>query len=122
MERLLYYLDSVDNEMSLFDVALHYNFFNAAQFGNEYDMRQILSKSLVSERPENAVTFVDNHDTQLGQSLQSFVDDWFKPLAYALVLLRKDGLPCVFFVSNPGRPILHVKVLPGCIRPRNIRP
>ena len=113
LERLLYYLDSVDNEMSLFDVALHYNFFNAAQCGNEYDMRQILSKSLVSERPENAVTFVDNHDTQLGQSLQSFVDDWFKPLAYALVLLRKDGLPCVFYADYYGNPSHNRPLVPN---------
>ena len=39
----------------------------------------------------NAVTFVDNHDTQYGQSLQSFVDDWFKLLAYALILLRQES-------------------------------
>lgn len=102
--RLLFYLDSVDNEMSLFDVALHYRFFNAAQSGEAYDLRQILDQTLVSARPENAVTFVDNHDTQLGQSLQSFVDDWFKPLAYAIILLRKDGLPCVFYADYYGNP------------------
>ena len=113
LERLLYYLDSVDNEMSLFDVALHYNFFNAAQSGTEYDMRQILSKSLVAERPENAVTFVDNHDTQLGQSLQSFVDDWFKPLAYAVILLRKDGLPCVFYADYYGNPSHNRPLVPN---------
>ena len=31
--RLLYYLDQVNGEMSLFDVALHYQFFNASQAG-----------------------------------------------------------------------------------------
>ena len=95
--RLLYYLDSVDNEMSLFDVALHYNFFNASTSGNGYDMRKIFDNTLISQRPERAVTFVDNHDTQYGQSLQSFVEDWFKPLAYALILLRTEGVPCVFY-------------------------
>jgi alpha-amylase len=44
-----------------------------------------------------AVTFVDNHDSQPGQSLQSWVEDWFKPLAYALILLRHHGYPCLFY-------------------------
>ena len=33
------------------------------------------------------------------------MDDWFKPLAYALILLRKDGYPCLFYgdyFGNPG--------------------
>ncbi len=111
--RLLYYLDSVDNEMSLFDVALHYNIFNAGQQGESYDLRHILDNTLVSARPENAVTFVDNHDTQLGQSLQSFVDDWFKPLAYALILLRKDGLPCVFYTDYYGNPANNRPLVPN---------
>ncbi|MBR2263072.1 MAG: alpha-amylase [Firmicutes bacterium] len=102
--RLLYYLDSVDNNMSLFDVSLHFNFFHAAEAGEAYDLRGILTNTLVSERPENAVTFVDNHDTQLGQSLQSFVQDWFKPLAYTLILLRQEGQPCVFYADYYGNP------------------
>ena len=97
VERLKHYLDAVDNEMSLFDVALHYNIFHASQAGANYDLRTIFNNTLVRERPGNAVTFVDNHDTQYGQSLQSFVDGWFKPLAYALILLRKEGVPCVFY-------------------------
>ena len=104
IDRLLYYLDSVDNEMSLFDVALHYNFYNAAVSGSDYDMRGLLDRTLVTERPDKAVTFVDNHDTQLGQSLQSFVDDRFKPLAYAVILLRENGLPCVFYTDYYGNP------------------
>ncbi len=104
LSRLLFYLDSVGNGMSLFDVTLHYHFFDAAQSGSDYDMRQLLPETLLSERPENAVTFVDNHDTQLGQSLQSFVDDWFKPLAYAVILLRQEGLPCVFYSDYYGNP------------------
>ena len=47
--------------------------------------------------PESAVTFVDNHDTQRGQALESTVAEWFKPLAYAMILLRQSGLPCVFY-------------------------
>jgi alpha-amylase len=29
--------------------------------------------------------------------LQSPVEFWFKPLAYALILLREQGIPCVFY-------------------------
>lgn len=32
-----------------------------------------------------------------GQSLQSFIEPWFKPSAYSLILLRQDGYPCVFY-------------------------
>ena len=112
LERLIHYLDAVDNEMSLFDVALHYNFFHAAEQGSSYDLSKIFDNTLVATRPENAVTFVDNHDTQYGQSLESFVSDWFKPLAYALVLLRKDGLPCVFYSDYYGNPVKNRPLVP----------
>ncbi len=105
IERLLYYLDTVDHCMSLFDVALHYNFYNASVTGGGYIMRDILKGTLTERCPENAVTFVDNHDTQYGQSLQSFIEDWFKPLAYALILLRKEGVPCVFYSDYYGNPV-----------------
>ena len=61
-------------------------------------MSQIFNNTLVQKACMNAVTFVDNHDTQPQQGLQSWVLDWFKPLAYALILLRKDGYPCIFMV------------------------
>ena len=111
--RLLYYLDAVDNEMMLFDVALHYNFFNASQSGGQYSMRQIFDHTLVKERPQQAVTFVDNHDTQYGQSLQSFVEDWFKPLSYAMILLRQDGTPCVFYSDYYGNPVQNRPMVPN---------
>ncbi len=113
VNRLLHYLDEVDNEMSLFDVSLHYNFYQASQTGGEYDLRQIFDNTLVQMRPANAVTFVDNHDTQHGQSLQSFIEDWFKPLAYALILLRKDGLPCVFYSDYYGNPVKNRPLVPN---------
>ena len=113
LDRLLAYLDAVDNEMSLFDVALHYNFFHASEAGSDYDLRHLLDNSLVSARPQNAVTFVDNHDTQYGQSLQSFVQDWFKPLAYAVILLRREGTPCVFYSDYYGNPVQNRPLTPN---------
>jgi alpha-amylase len=101
---LLHYLDVNQNCLSLFDVALHYRFCQASSSSGSYDMGSILNDTLVHERPTNAVTFVDNHDTQPGQALSSFVSSWFKPLAYALILLRKDGVPCVFYGDLYGIP------------------
>ena len=113
LDRLLYYLDAVDDQMSLFDVALHYKFFDASHAGGDFDLRTLLDHTLLSERPKNAVTFVDNHDTQHGQSLQSFIEDWFKPLAYAFILLRQEGLPCVFYSDYYGNPVKHRPLVPN---------
>ncbi len=33
----------------------------------------------------------------LGQSLESFVEPWFKQAAYSIILLRQEGYPCVFY-------------------------
>ncbi|MBQ6545234.1 MAG: alpha-amylase [Lachnospiraceae bacterium] len=110
-ERLLHYLDMVNNEMSLFDAALHYSFFDASQ--GRRSLKGIFDGTLVQSRPANAVTFVDNHDTQYGQSLQSFVEDWFKPLAYALILLRKEGIPCVFYSDYYGNPVRNTPLVPN---------
>ena len=65
-------------------------------------MTTIFDHSLVKNHPEHAVTFVDNHDTQRGQALESTVEEWFKPAAYALILLREDGLPCLFYGDYYG--------------------
>ena len=119
--RLLYYLDEVDREMVLFDVALHYNFFNASQAAEGYDLRHIFDNTLMKERPDYAVTFVDNHDTQIGQSLQSFVADWFRPLAYAMILLRQSCIPCVFYSDYYGNPVQDRPMVPNLAKMIKIR-
>ena len=113
LSRLTGYLDTVDNEMSLFDVALHYNFYHASEDKTNCDLTKLLENSLVGERPDASVTFVDNHDTQNGQSLESYVADWFKPLAYAVILLRQDGLPCVFYSDFYGNPAMDQPSVPN---------
>ena len=110
VERLEYYLSQVDNGMSLFDVALHYNFFNASQ--GRLALKHVFDNSLIRCHPDLSVPFVDNHDTQYGQSLQSFVEDWFKPLAYALILLRQEGMPCVFYSDYYGNPVMNLPLVP----------
>ncbi len=93
---LLRYLEKVGGVMSLFDVPLHYNFYNASHNCN-YDMRNIFKGTLVEQNEVKAVTFVDNHDTEKGASLESPVAQWFKLIAYGLILLRKAGYPCIFY-------------------------
>lgn len=91
------YIDATHGIMRLFDVPLHYRLHEASTKGRDFDLSKIFDHTLVKENPLMAVTFVDNHDSQPGQSLQSWVDDWFKPLAYALILLREHGYPCLFY-------------------------
>ena len=95
------YLKEVNFEMSLFDVPLHYHFYDASHNEN-YDFSHIFDQTLVSMYPSNAVTFVDNHDTEPSQSLASFIPDWFKGHAYCLTLLRKAGYPCIFYGDLEG--------------------
>jgi alpha-amylase len=97
LDDLRAYLSTTDGTMKLFDVPLHYRLCEASKAGRDFDLRTIFDGSLVQDNPLMAVTFVDNHDSQPGQSLQSWTDDWFKPLAYALILLREQGYPCVFY-------------------------
>lgn len=80
----------------LFDVKLVYNLSDISK-GRERDLRNVLRETLCQLKPKKAITFVSNHDTQTGQSLAAPVDDWFVPHAYALILLRKEGHPCVFW-------------------------
>ncbi len=100
--KLKEYLAQVNTWLALFDVALHFNFYHASNSGDSYDMRQIFANTLVEDKPLNVMTFVDNHDSQKGQALESYVQEWFKPLAYALILLREDGYPCLFYGDYYG--------------------
>lgn len=103
VNKLTKYIENTEGTTSLFDVALHYNLYKAStsKYVN-YDMRKIFDNTLVKADSEHAVTFVDNHDSEPGQSLASYVSPWFKPIAYTLILARKDGYPCVFYGDYYG--------------------
>ena len=96
------FLASCERCMSLFDVPLHFHFFEASNSGGEFDMRELLKGTLVEKDPTLAVTFVDNHDTQTGQALESAIQPWFVPIAYSVILLRPVGYPCVFYGNYYG--------------------
>lgn len=106
---LEHYIAATEGKFSLFDVPLHYRLYNAATSFGYFDMRTIFDDTLTQRHPELSVSFVDNHDTQPGQALQSFVPAWFKPHAYALILLREAGYPCVFYGDYYGIPASRVK-------------
>lgn len=96
------FLDHIDYKSDLFDVGLHFNLYNASKMGGKYDLRQIFDNSIVKTHPLLAVTFVDNHDSQAGESLESSIEPWFKEIAYALILLRAEGYPCIFYGDYYG--------------------
>lgn len=91
------YLFETDYHMSLFDVKLHNQFYQASVLKESFDLRKLFDGSLLRNHPQHTVTFVDNHDSQPEQSLESWVEFWFKPHAYAAILLDKEGYPCVFY-------------------------
>ena len=103
VDALIKYLDAVDNTTQLFDVPLHFNFHNASNQGNSYDLRNIFEGSLLEQRPELSVTFVENHDTQSLQSLESPIEHWFKPLAFCLPIsiFLKPSFPLLIKTAQP---------------------
>ena len=96
------YLDSQDYKLDLFDVGLHHQLEQASKKGQEFDLTHLFDQTLLKNNPMQAVTFVDNHDSQPNQSLESFVEPWFKPIAYGIILLRKDGYPVLFYGDYYG--------------------
>ncbi|EIW72207.1 alpha-amylase [Tremella mesenterica] len=124
VDTLVAYVEGLGTQFSCFDSCLQANFKEAGEARENYDIRKIFDNTLVQRRPIDAVTLVDNHDTQVGQSLERWVSSAFKPLAYALILLRPDGYPCVFYGDlngcggeNPQKP---VKQLDDIIRCRKL--
>jgi alpha-amylase len=99
---LLRYIEATGGRMSLFDASLHHNFQEASRTGKGYNLDTIFNDSLISVRPDLSVTVVANHDTQPLQALEAPVDTWFRPIAYALILLREQGYPCIFYPDLYG--------------------
>lgn len=96
------YIEVTEGCMSLFDSCLQNNFHNASREKDAYDLRKIFDGTLTQTDPLHSVSLVANHDTQPLQDLEAPVEGWFKPLAYALILLRQNGYPCVFYPDLYG--------------------
>lgn len=110
--KLLNYIKATDGLIKLFDVPLHYHMLEAATSDGKYDMGHLYQDTLSQKMPDYAITFVDNHDTEPGQALSSCIPPWFKPIAYALILLRDVGIPCLFYGAYYGVP--HTGTSPVC--------
>lgn len=102
LETLNSYLDKVGHSIDLFDVPFHYNMYEASEKGKDYDLQSLFNNALAISHSDLAVTFVDNHDSQKGSSLESQIQDWFKPMAYGLILLMENGYPCIFYGDYYG--------------------
>lgn len=109
---MLEYLDQMHHHFSLFDSPLLNN-FSQLSTTEDADLRKVFDGSLVQAKPENAVTVVMNHDTQPGQTVQTPIEGFFKPLAYALILLRKEGYPSIFYGDLYGTKGEHAEP-PSC--------
>jgi alpha-amylase len=103
------YIASTDNTVSMFDVPLHFNFHDASQANGDYDLGRLLDGSMMMSNPSKAVTFVENHESQPGGVLESNVEEWFKPLAYSVILLREQGYPCLFMGDYQGVTAAKIK-------------
>jgi alpha-amylase len=90
------WLDGMNHEFALYDSPL-LNKFGSLSTTESADLRTVFDDSLVQLRPTDAVTVVTNHDTQPGQVMETKIEGFFKPLAYALILLRQEGYPCPFY-------------------------
>lgn len=102
VQKLHQFISASQGSMALFDFPLHLNFYQASQASGHYDMRKIFDNTLTQQQPALSVSFVDNHDTQPLQGIESPVQGWFKQIAYSLILTRQEGYPTVFWPDEHG--------------------
>ncbi|BCS20317.1 alpha-amylase [Aspergillus puulaauensis] len=114
IRELVGYLEQMQYTVSAYDVPL-LNKFSTLSRTRGADLRSVFKDTLVQRKPQHAVTIVTNHDTQPGQMMDTPIAAWFKPLAYALILLRKEGHPCVFYGDLYGiRKNVKTPMKPAC--------
>lgn len=102
LQELCEFIDDTKENIMLFDVNLHYNFVKISKEPANYDIKNVFDQTLMKNAPHLAATFVSNHDSQPLQSLESVVEPWFVPLAYGILLLRREGYPTVFIADYHG--------------------
>jgi len=112
VSEMLQYLDAMHHKFSLYDSPLVYN-FSKISTSEKADLRAVFDNTLVQKRPQNAVTVVMNHDTQPGQTVATKIEGFFIPLAYSLILLRRDGYPSIFYGDLYGTQGEHAEP-PSC--------
>ena len=129
VKRISKWLDAVQHRSGpriyAYDSPLLYNFSRISEDvrtkSKNADLRTIMRDSLLQLRPEAAVTLVTNHDTQPGQTSYTPMLPQLKLLYYAFILLRKEGLPCVFWGDLFGTSGPHSEKPVGVIRDESRR-
>ncbi|WBO85734.1 alpha-amylase [Hymenobacter yonginensis] len=96
LQDLKNYAAATGGRTSLFDVPLHYTFQDMSNGNGAWDMRGLQFAGFTESNPTLSVSFVDNHDTDHPGALYSPVTN-LKMLAYAYILTRANGYPCVFY-------------------------
>lgn len=91
IEDMQAYAQATGGRTSLFDFPLH-NLF-AQVLNSSGDIRQLRFAGFTEVNGPLSVSFVDNHDTDQGNS--PVIKD--KILAYAYILMRDKGYPCIFY-------------------------
>jgi alpha-amylase len=76
---------------NLFDFSLRFMLAAMCNNSSRWDMSQLDHAGLAGISPANAVTFVENHDTDRSMPVM-----WNKQLGYAYIL-TSEGYPCVFY-------------------------
>ena len=104
----LKYIEATEGRMSLFDASLHHNFFASSKAGNSYDLTTILHNSLVSVRPDLAVTVCFNHRYPATAVAEAPVETGSNPM---LLLWCYSGNRAihVFFLSRSVRHITKTR-------------
>ncbi len=90
------YASATGGRTSLFDVPLHYTFKAMSDGNGSWDMRGLEFAGFTEANGPLSVSFVDNHDTDTPGGLNSPVVN-LKMLAYAYILTREKGYPCIFY-------------------------
>ncbi len=106
------YVAKTQGLVSVFDFSLQARLKQIASEGGAYDLRRLFEGTFTQSDPDLSVPFVENHDTHRFTSKRvRQAENWFKPAAYAAILLRRDGYPCVFYLDLYGGHSAILRVL-----------
>ena len=92
LDDLKKYSAATGGRTSLFDFPLHKVFAETLNSNGPGDLRKLRFAGFTEGNGPLSVSFVDNHDTDRDFSIHKQ-----KMLAYAYVLMRDKGYPCVFY-------------------------
>jgi len=102
-DTVIYWIQtSMQNRSSAFDFPLREELKNMCNGGGYYDMTRLVHAGLAGINPGGAVTFVENHDTDKDYPITQKKLLAYAYIPYALILLRREGYPCVFYADYYG--------------------